>query len=109
MSTRPMFSKVSLAAFVLTLVLAANLGSKADDLLPQLRKNYEDCVYRAVRSQAEKLRSTGGTSEAIELAFEACQSEEREIVEHLNAIGMAPATVDKALRAFKLRLQKTVR
>ncbi|WP_028345995.1 hypothetical protein [Bradyrhizobium murdochi] len=97
------------AVLVLLFALIGNVGSKADDLLPQLRKNYEGCVYRAVRSQDEKLRPTGGTSEAIELAFEACQSEEREIVEHLNAIGMAPATVDKALRAFKLRLQKTVR
>jgi hypothetical protein len=80
------------------------VGSKADELLPQLRKSYEDCFQRALRVQG-----AGRTSNAIELAFEACQSDERAIVERLGAVGMAPATADKAMRAFKLRLQKSVR
>jgi hypothetical protein len=53
--------------------------------------------------------AVGRTSNAIELAFQACQSDERAIVERLSAVGMAPATAEKALRAFKLRLQKSVR
>jgi hypothetical protein len=89
---------------VVALILAANVGSKADDLLPQLRKSYEDCFHRAVR-----LQGVGRTSNAIELAFQACQSDEQAIVERLSAVGMAPATADKALRAFKLRLEKSVR
>jgi hypothetical protein len=90
-------------AVVVALVLA-NVGSKADDLLSQLRKRYEDCFHRAVR-----LRGVSPTSNAIELAFQACQSDERAIVQRLSAVGMAPATADKALQAFKLRLQKSVR
>ena len=92
------------AAFVLIFALTGNVGSKAGDLLPQLRKDYENCVYYSVR-----LQGVGGTSEAMELAFQACQSEERAITEHLKAVGMAPATVEKAWQAFRLRLQKTIR
>ena len=92
------------APLVLLFALIGNGATKADDPLPQLRKNYEDCVSRSVR-----LQGMGGTSEAIELAFQACQSREQAIREHLFALGMAPATTDKALQAFKLRLRKTVR
>ena len=88
---------------VVALILAANVGSKADDLLPQLRKSYEDCFHRAVR-----LQGVGRTSNAIDLAFQTCQSQEQAIIERLAALGMAPATTFKALQAFKLRLRKAV-
>jgi hypothetical protein len=86
---------------VLISTITATVGSKADDVLSQLRKGYEDCVYRSVRQQG-----AGGTSKAFELAFLACQSQEQAIIEHLGALGMAPATTFKALQAFKLRLRK---
>ena len=92
------------ASLILISTLAATAGSKADDLLPQLKKGYEDCVSRSVR-----LQGMGSTTEAFELAFQACQSKEQTIIEHLGALGMAPATTDKALQAFKLRLRKTAR
>ena len=91
-------------SFVLVLTFAVTVGSKADDQLLHLRKGYEDCVYRSVH-----LQGTGGTWEAFELAFLTCQGKEQAITEHLAALGMAPATIDKALQAFKLRLRKTVR
>jgi len=93
-----------LALLVLISTLAATVGSKADDLLPQLRKGYEDCVYRSVRQQGAR-----ATSDAFELAFQACRSKEQAIIEHLSALGMASTTIDKALQAFKLRLRKTAR
>jgi hypothetical protein len=92
------------ALLALTFALAATAGSKADDLLSQLKKGYEDCVSRSVR-----LRGMGSAAEAFELAFLACQSKEQPIIEHLGAVGMAPATTEKALKAFKLRLRKTAR
>ncbi|MEH2543219.1 MULTISPECIES: hypothetical protein [unclassified Bradyrhizobium] len=92
------------AALVLLFALIGNVGSKADDLLPQLRKSYEDCIHRTVR-----LQGLGSTSEAIDLAFLACQSQEQAIIERLAALGMAPATSFKALQAFKLRLRKAVK
>jgi hypothetical protein len=92
------------ASFVLVSTFAVTFGSKADDQLPHLRKGYEDCVYRSVH-----LQGMGGTWEAFELAFLACQSKEQAITEHLGALRVAPATIDKALQAFKLRLRKTAR
>lgn len=89
--------------------LASSVESHANDRIPQLRKNYEDCVFRAVRSLNAKPGYAGNTSEATELAFQVCHREEREIVEQLFAAGMTPVTVDKALMAFKRRLQQTIR
>jgi hypothetical protein len=89
--------------------LAFSVESNANDRIPQLRKIYEDCVFRVVRSQNANPGYAGDTSEATELAFQVCHREEREIVEQLFAAGMAPVTVDKALRAFKRRLHQTVR
>jgi hypothetical protein len=89
--------------------LAFSVESNANDRIPQLRKIYEGCVFRAVRSQSAKPGYAGDASETTELAFQACHREEREIVEQLLAAGMAPATVDKALLAFKRRLQQTIR
>lgn len=91
------------AAIAMLFALACNGGIKADDLLPRLRKDYEDCVYRSARSQG------ASTSDGIELAFQACQSNEQAIITHLTALGMAQATVEKTLKAFRLRLQKTLR
>jgi hypothetical protein len=91
------------AVLVLLFALIGSIGSKADDLLPQLRKNYEDCIHRTVR-----LQGPGSTSEAIDLAFQACQSQEQAIIERLATLGMAPATTFKALQAFKLRLRKAL-
>jgi hypothetical protein len=89
--------------------LAFSVESKANDRIPQLRKIYQDCVFRAVRSKNANPGYAGDTSEAIELAFQVCYREEREIVEQLLAAGMAPVTVDKALGAFKRRLHQTIR
>ena len=92
-----------LAALVLLFALIGTVDSKADDLLQKLRKDYEDCIHRSLR-----LQGLGRTSEALDLAFQACQSEERPIIERLTTLGMAPATTSKTLQAFKLRLRKTV-
>jgi hypothetical protein len=89
--------------------LAFNVESNANDRIPQLRKIYEDCVFRVVRLQSAKPGYAGDSSETTELAFQVCHREEREIVEQLFAAGTAPATVDKALLAFKRRLQQTIR
>lgn len=89
--------------------LASSVESNANDRIPQLRKIYEDCVFRAVRSQNAKPGYAGDTSEATESAFQVCHREEREIVEQLSAAGMTPVTVDKVLLAFKRRLQQTIR
>jgi hypothetical protein len=91
------------AVLVLLFALIGSIGSKADDLLPQLRKSYEDCIRHTVR-----LQGLGSTSEAIDLAFQACQSQEQAIIERLATLGMAPATTFKALQAFKLRLRKAL-
>jgi hypothetical protein len=88
--------------------LAFTVESNANDRIPQLRKIYEDCVFRVVRSQNAP-GYAGDTSEGTELAFQVCHREEREIVEQLFAAGMAQVTVDKALLAFKRRLRQTIR
>ena len=103
---------LTLAAFVLGLALALffNIQAKADDRIPQLRKIYEDCVFRAVGSQAAaNPKARFDPSAATELAFQACQPEERAIVANLYAAGVTAVTAEKALRGFKLRIQKTVR
>jgi hypothetical protein len=89
--------------------LALSVESNANDRTPQLRKVYEDCVLRAVRSHNANPRFTGDTSEATELAFQVCQSEERAIIAHLYAAGVTQITAEKALYAFKLRLRRTIR
>lgn len=106
---QPPYRRLPLAAFVLLSALAFSVESNANDRIPQLRKIYEDCVFRVVRSHNAKSGCAGDTSEATELAFQVCHREEREIVEQLFAAGMAPVTVDKALLAFKRRLQQTIR
>ena len=56
---------LTLVSFVVALALALffSIQARADDQIPQLRKIYEDCVFRAVGSQAAanpKARFDGG-------------------------------------------------
>ena len=103
---------LTLVSFVVALALALffSIQARADDQIPQLRKIYEDCVFRAVGSQAAaNPKARFDPSAATELAFQACQPEERAIVANLYAAGVTAMTAEKALRGFKLRIQKTVR
>ena len=99
----------------LTFLIAAlamicfSIRVKADDGIPQLRTLHENCVFRAVSSQLANRRTAVDSSAMTELAFQACESEERAIIAQLYAAGVTPVTADQALRGFKLRLQKTIR
>ena len=90
-------------------MICVSIRVKADDGIPQLRTIYENCVFRAVSSQLANRRTMVDSSAMTELAFQVCQSEERAIIAQLYAAGVTPVTADKALRGFKLRLQKTIR
>jgi hypothetical protein len=104
-------SLITLVGFGIVLILAifsSVNGHAQDQRITQLRKAYQDCVYDAVASQI-RAGQMNNASAAIELAFQACATEEQAILAHVYAAGVSAVDANQAITGFKLSLKQNVR
>jgi hypothetical protein len=104
-------SRITFVGFGIVLMLAIFISVKGyaqDPRITQLRKAYQDCVYDAVASQI-RAGQMNNASAAIELAFQACATEEQAILAHVYAAGVSVVDANQTITGFKLSLKQTVR
>jgi hypothetical protein len=104
-------SRITFVGFGIVLMLAIFISVKGyaqDPRITQLRKAYQDCVYDAVASQI-RAGQMNNASAAIELAFQACATEEQAILAHVYAAGVSVVDANQTITGFMLSLKQTVR
>jgi hypothetical protein len=95
------------ALALLGTALSSDAAAEADTKMAKLRKMYQACVVDSVKSAVR--RGVADNNAAIELAFQACQTEEQAIVADANAAGVSPAQTNQVITGYKLTLKQTIR
>jgi hypothetical protein len=87
--------------------LDSSAAAEPDTSMAKLRKMYQACVADSVKAGIR--RGATDYNAAIELAFQACQTEEQAIVADANAAGVSPAQTNQVIIGYKLALKQTIR